>query len=117
MNNHERKNQMTTLTREFEVCINSCNDVIRTANVCLDAHLGEAEMKGCLKLCLDAIDACAACARTLARHSDYAAWLCEVCADLCDACADECGRFDSEPCADCSKACRTCAEQCRAMAS
>lgn len=108
---------MTTLTRDVEVCIDSCNDVIRTANVCLQAHVGEAEMERCLKLCLDAADVCAACAKGLARQSDYAARLCAVCADLCRECAEECGRFDSDECTDCAEACRTCAEKCRAMAS
>ncbi|WP_306620639.1 four-helix bundle copper-binding protein [Massilia scottii] len=51
----------------------------------------------------------------MARGSQFARALCQVCADVCDACGEECARHQAAHCQACSQACRRCADECRRM--
>jgi hypothetical protein len=53
--------------------------------------------------------------RMMARNSDNAKMMCEMCAKMCDMCADECMKFDMPECKMCADMCRSCADECRKM--
>lgn len=108
---------MKPLSSELQQCIDNCNNCIEASRICLNQHLGEADMKTCHRLCLDCISLCTACVQMLASQSDYVNRVCAVCADLCKACAQECSKFDSDVCRQCAEQCQQCAESCTAMAA
>jgi hypothetical protein len=90
--------------------------------VCADACLGEddiAELRRCIRCCLDTADVAGATARMLARRLDDARLLraqVEACARALAACAAECHlQARHEHCRACELACHQAAESCGAV--
>jgi hypothetical protein len=104
----------------MERCIDECLEVVKLGSHCSNHCLESdqvAEMRNCVRLCLDSVDIVAACARMMGRDSQYSAAVCRTCAEVCDACAGECEKFQDEIMKQCAEACRRCAETCRQMAA
>ncbi|OYY48754.1 MAG: four-helix bundle copper-binding protein [Methylophilales bacterium 28-44-11] len=100
-------------------CINACNDCADHCDYCASACLNEGnvnEMVRCISLDIDCAAICRLAAGYMARDSEFAMELCQVCAIVCEACAEECDKHSAEHCKDCAEACRKCAEECRNMA-
>lgn len=86
--------------------------------MCAAACLQEQDvgaMARCIALDNDCAQLCRLAAGYMARGSEMAAALCQLCADVCDACADECGKHPMRHCQECADACRRCASECRQM--
>jgi hypothetical protein len=98
----------------------ACNECTDACERCLAACLRSDDLRAlarCIGLALDCAQACRVAASLLARDSDAAAPMCDLCADFCERCSDECERHGLEPCRACAIACRRCARACRALAS
>jgi hypothetical protein len=52
----------------------------------------------------------------MARGSEFASDICQVCADICEACGAECAKHSHPHCQACAQACDRCAQECRQMA-
>jgi Domain of Unknown Function (DUF326) len=96
-------------------CIDECLACAFSCTACADADLAEddvAEMRRCIRICLDCADVCDATGRVLARQTEYVAAtaIAQVtsCRELCGLCAEECERH-----ADHHEHCRICGEECR----
>lgn len=103
---------------QYESCIQSCNDCADACDHCAAACLGEDDVKmmaRCIALDVDCAAICRLAASYMARGSEFAGALCQVCADICDACGEECAKHDSDHCQRCAEACRQCAAECRKM--
>lgn len=70
-------------------------------------------MTECIRTDRDCADVCSLALKLVARGSDKAGELLELCANMCEDCAEECGNHDHDHCQECAKACRECAEACR----
>jgi hypothetical protein len=104
-------------------CIDECLACLQSCTACADASVAEenvADMRKCIRLCLDCADVCDATARTLTRQTEYVASTSRAqvssCLELCAICADECERhaahhghcrLSAEECRRCEKACST----------
>jgi hypothetical protein len=100
-------------------CIKACNDCADLCDHCAGACLNEGnatEMARCIALDIDCATICRLAASYMARGSDFAMELCQVCAAVCEACGEECAKHSAQHCKDCAEACRKCAEECRSMA-
>jgi Domain of Unknown Function (DUF326) len=74
-------------------------------------------MARCIQLDIDCASICRLAAGYMARDSELAGAICEVCAEVCDACAQECAKHSKmEHCRQCAEACKRCADECRRMA-
>lgn len=102
-------------------CIEQCYSCAQTFTACADACLAEemlAEMRQCIRLCLDCADVCAAAGSVASRRTGgnegVIVELLNACAVACRLCADECGRHgdDHGHCRICAEQCRRCAEAC-----
>lgn len=105
--------------QHYESCIDACNRCADLCDHCMYACLNEenvSEMTRCIALDVDCAAICRLSAGYMARGSQFATDLCEVCAAVCEACADECAKHSAAHCQDCAEACRACAEECRSMA-
>ena len=105
---------------QFKSCIDACNDCALACDHCAAACLKEADpakMARCIELDIDCAAICRLAVGYMARGSELAADICDVCATVCDACAQECARRPAEHCQECAKACRRCAQECRQMVS
>ena len=71
---------------------------------------------GCIRLCLDCADICAANASIAARKGPLARVIALACAKACETCADECAKHDDATCKACAEECRRCAKVCREAA-
>lgn len=104
---------------QFASCITACNDCADACDHCATACLDEssvADMVRCIKLDQDCAAICRLAVAYMARGSEFAGEICELCAQVCDECAEECGRHKMDHCQKCAEACRRCAEACRQMA-
>jgi hypothetical protein len=111
---------MTTVSNHqlMERCISECLEVVHKASQCASDCLDSqqvAEMRECLRLCLDSVDIAGACAEMMARGSNYSKAVCATCADVCEACAGECEKFEGDILRQCAEACRRCGDTCRQM--
>jgi hypothetical protein len=71
-----------------------------------------------LRLLMDCIDICHACANFLLRGSDLRAQVCRACAAICERCAELCGqRRDDAQIRLCEQACLRCSESCAQLAA
>lgn len=105
-------------TPDQSSCIQACNACALACEQCAAACLGEhdvAAMAECIRLDRDCADLCRLAAAFMARGSDQAAALCQLCAQACEACAAECIRHPHAHCQQCAQACQRCAEECRSM--
>lgn len=101
-------------------CIEACQACADACDHCATACLQEAnitEMARCIALDIDCAQICRYAAGVMARGSDFAGSVCQLCADICDACAEECEQHSAGHCQRCAAACRRCAEICRQMAN
>ena len=99
----------STLIQKLSNCIAACEH-------CADACLSEDDvnkMTACIRTDRDCADICSLAHKLVARGSDKASSVLELCAEICDACAEECGKHDHDHCQECAEACRQCAEACR----
>jgi hypothetical protein len=89
------------------------------ADACL-AEEGVAELRGCIRSCLDCADLCSVTGRLLARPGEQDAETLRAqltaCEAACRACATVCAHHDGMAhCIACAEACRRCADACRRM--
>ena len=105
---------------QFKSCIEACNDCAVACDHCAASCLKEPDVKmmaRCIALDIDCAEICRLASAYMARGSELAGAICEVCADVCEECGKECARHKAEHCQKCAEACRRCAEECRKMAS
>jgi hypothetical protein len=98
--------------------LDALNACVAACENCASACLQEEDVKmmaPCIALDRDCSDICAITARFLARGSEHAQHLLQVCAEICKACGDECGQHHHQHCKDCAEACRRCEEACRQL--
>lgn len=104
----------------FQACIDACHACAVACDHCAAACLREQDIKpmaGCIALDMDCAALCRLAAATMARDSEWARQICQLCAQVCQACGDECGKHRMDHCQACAQACRRCADECRAMAA
>jgi hypothetical protein len=105
--------------QQNQSCIEACNECADLCDHCARACLNEGnatEMARCIALDIDCAAICRLAASYMARGSDFAMELCQVCAEVCEACGEECAKHSPGHCKECAEACRKCAEECRSMA-
>ncbi len=109
-----------TMSHErYQDCIEACHDCMAACEHCATACLHEAEIKKmvrCIELDRSCAAICGLAEAEMARGSELAERICQLCAEACDACGEECGRHQMDHCQQCAQACRRCAEACREMA-
>lgn len=101
-------------------CVEACNACADACDHCAASCLKEQDvetMARCITLDMDCAAICRLAAGYMARSSEFAKQLCELCAQVCQACGEECGKHQMDHCQACSKACLECAAECRRMAS
>lgn len=106
--------------KQYDACIDACNECAVACNHCATACLQEDDVKmmaRCIALDIDCAAICALAAGAMARGSEHAQAICALCAEICQACGDECAKHDMAHCKQCAQACRRCAEECRRMAT
>lgn len=106
------------MNQEYQACIDACNKCAVDCDRCAVACLSEenvSEMARCIALDMDCAAICRLAAGFMARGSDYAKEICELCAIICDACGEECAKYPANHCQKCAEACRQCASACRSM--
>ena len=100
------------LIDKLSKCIAACQNC---ADACLDEN-NISKMVPCIRLDRDCADVCQTTLNLIARNSDHASKMIEVCEELCAACAKECEKHEAQHCQDCAKACRECEEACKTAA-
>jgi hypothetical protein len=106
--------------RQNQSCVDACNACADACDHCATACLQEQNvdmMARCIALDMDCAAICRLAAGCMARGSEFAKQLCQLCAQVCEACGGECGKHPHDHCQACSKACAKCAEECRRMAA
>jgi hypothetical protein len=105
---------------QFRSCIDACNSCAEACDHCAASCLNEKDVQAmarCIELDIDCAAICQLAAGYMARGSEMAGAICEVCAEVCDECGQECAKHAKmEHCRQCAEACRRCAEECRKMA-
>jgi hypothetical protein len=104
---------------DLQSCIDACNACADACNHCTSMCLQEPDvtpMAGCIRRNIDCAQLCRTAAALMARGSDHAKSMCQVCVEACRACGDECGKHAMDHCQQCAAACRRCAEACAQMA-
>lgn len=102
----------------YQHCIDACLACLQACEHCAASCLQEDDVKmmaRCIELDRSCADLCTLAAREMARGSDFAERVCQLCAEVCDACGAECGRHKMDHCQRCAEACRACAKACREM--
>lgn len=105
--------------QQYQSCIEACYDCAAACDHCAMSCLQEQDvnmMARCIALDMDCAQLCRMAAAYMARGSEFATGICQMCADICDACGDECARHQMNHCQECAQACRGCADECRRMA-
>lgn len=100
-------------------CIQACQSCATACDRCFSACLQEDDVKmmvRCITLDADCAAVCSFAASAMARGSEHAKAVCDLCADICRACGDECAKHQAVHCQECASACRQCAEECARMA-
>ncbi|QNP54383.1 four-helix bundle copper-binding protein [Hymenobacter qilianensis] len=105
-------NQNQSLLAALNACIAACEH-------CATACLQEQDVKmmaRCIQLDRDCADICALTARFVARGSEHAQHLLQLCAQICHACGVECAQHGEhhDHCRMCAEACKQCEEACLA---
>jgi uncharacterized protein DUF326 len=107
--------------QQFQSCIDACNQCAQACGHCAASCLEEKDvqtMTRCIQLDIDCAEICRLAVGYMARGSELARVVCEVCAEVCEVCAEECAKHDKmQHCRECAQACRRCAEECRRMAA
>lgn len=105
---------------KFKSCIEACYACAAACDHCAAACLQEQDVKamaGCIVLDMDCAQICRLAAAYMARGSEFAKAVCQLCAEVCQACGDECAKHQMAHCRECAQACYRCAEECRQMAA
>lgn len=105
---------------KFQECIDLCYRCAVACDNCSVACLTEPDvekMADCIRTDIDCAQICRFAAGAMARNSDFAEDICELCASVCRKCADICGMHNHDHCQACAKACRLCADECERMAA
>lgn len=103
----------------YQLCIDACDACAAACDRCAVSCLEERDVRSmgrCVELDIDCAQICRLAAGYMARGSEFAHTMCQVCADVCEACAQECAQHPMDHCQECAKACRACAQACREMA-
>jgi hypothetical protein len=82
--------------QQFDSCIDASNACAVACDFCAASCLKENDvtmMARCIALNMDCAQICRMAASCMARGSEFASVLCQMCADICDACGDECRRM------------------------
>ena len=104
--------------QKFKACIDACNACIVACSHCATSCLHEPDVKTmvrCITLDMDCAGICALAVAAMARDSENAKAICDLCAIICQSCGDECAKHKMEHCQKCAKACHRCADECRKM--
>lgn len=100
--------------QEHQDLVNKLANCVAACEHCADACLDEeGDMVDCIRTDRDCADICSLALKLVARGSDKAADILDLCADMCEDCAEECSSHDHDHCQACAKACRECAKACR----
>lgn len=105
--------------KEHQSIIQEINNCAAECNHCFSECLNEkdvAMMARCIELDRDCADICQLTSALLARDSEYAHKVMQLCAQLCEECAEECAKHDADHCRKCADTCRRCAEVCHSHA-
>ena len=106
--------------QKFKSCIDACYTCAAVCDHCATACLQEQDVKmmaRCIALDMDCAQICRMAAAYMARGSEFAKAICQLCADVCQTCGDECAKHQMAHCQECAEACHRCAEECRRMAA
>src|SRR5690625_3651991 len=98
---------------KYQSCIDACYQCAAACDHCATACLGEDDVKmmaHCIALDIDCAAICRVAAASMARGSQFAQQICEVC-------GEECAKHQANHCQECAQACKRCAEECRRMAA
>lgn len=112
-----RQREQLMTTKQFQACIDACQQCIQVCNECLYAMAGKESPNDCPKCCIECVEACEQCVRAMARQSKYLTRYCGICEEICRWCADQCGEHSHDHCQRCAEACRKCADHCGSMAA
>ena len=99
-------------------CIESCNAWAVACDQCTSGCLREHDvrmMAQCIRLDVDSAELCRLVAAYMARVSNYAVKVCQLCAELCESWDAECAKHRQSHCQACAEACRRCGTECRRM--
>lgn len=113
------RKEIIMVHEHYEHCSEACHECRVACEHCATACLAEPDVKKmarCIALDRSCADICGLAIGEMARGSDFADRICQLCAEMCDACGEECGRHRVDHCQECAAACRKCAEACREMA-
>lgn len=105
---------------KFKSCIEACYACAAACDHCAAACLQEQDVEAmarCIALDMDCAQICRLAAAYMARGSEFAKAVCQLCAEVCQACGDECAKHQMAHCQECAQACYRCAEECRQMAA
>lgn len=107
--------------QKYQGIIDACNKCAVACLHCASSCLQEDDVKmlaRCILLDQQCADICQMTARMMARDSDFAESVLQICAEICEACGEECRQHEHmEHCQQCAKACYECAEICHNAAS
>lgn len=104
---------------QYQSCIEACNECAVACDHCATSCLQEQDVKAmarCIAMDMDCAQICRLAASYMARGSEFASALCQMCAEVCEACGEECAKHQMSHCQECAQACRRCAAECRRMA-
>ncbi len=105
--------------QKYQSCIAACYECAVECSHCGSECLNEQDSKAlarCIKLDQDCAAICFLAIAAMARGSEFAKQICDLCAKICTACAEECEKHSHmEHCKKCAEACRKCAAECSKM--
>jgi hypothetical protein len=97
-----------------EECYRLCQQTVVYAMQQRDRPVHESHMR----LLLDCVDICRACANLLLRGSELYKYVCRCCATICERCAEFCGECrDDAQMRLCEQVCLRCSEGCAQLAA
>ncbi|AFY79530.1 MAG: four-helix bundle copper-binding protein [Hydrococcus sp. C42_A2020_068] len=107
---------MLLVSKEYQSSFDTAMYCVVECEHCAKACMGDPEMLGCARTCLDCVETCRTIAIYMVRGSRFIPHLAKACAEICDACAKECEKHKDEHCQKCARACRQAAEEYRKIA-
>lgn len=107
------------MNKQFQSCIEACNACADACDFCAASCLRESDpspMTRCIALDIDCAQLCRLASGYMARDSELAGIICQICAEMCEKCGEECAKHQMSHCQECAHACQRCADECRRMA-
>ena len=92
--------------QENQACIEACSDCANACDYCATACLQEQDVKmmvRCVALDVDCAAICRLAVACMARGSDFAEHVCQLCAQVCRACGNECAKHKHDHCQQCKR--------------